>query len=348
MHIDGVEIGPHCPPYIMAELSANHNGSLARALAIVDAIADAGAHALKLQTYTAETMTLRGSYTIDNPKSLWHGRELYDLYAEASTPWEWHKPLFERARARGLAAFSSPFDATSVDFLESLDVPAHKIASFENTDIPLLRKVAATGKPVIMSTGVATADELALAVRVLREYGCRELLLLHCTSNYPADPADSNLLTIPHLAQTFQCDTGLSDHTIGIGVPLAAIGLGAVAVEKHVTMARADGGVDAAFSLEPAELRSLVDESMRAWKARGRVFYGLKPSEVASRIFKRSIYAKADIRAGETFTVDNLAVMRPSLGLEPRHWDWILGATAQCDITAGTPLRFDCVVSGKA
>lgn len=347
MHIDGVEIGAHCPPYIIAELSANHNGSLQRALDIVDAMAAAGAHALKLQTYTADTMTLRGAYTIDNPKSLWHGRELYDLYKEAYTPWEWHKPLFERARAHGMAAFSSPFDATSVDFLESLNVPAHKIASFENTDIPLLRKVAATGKPVIMSTGVATTDELAYAVRTLREHGCRDLLLLHCTSNYPANPTDSNLLTISHLAQTYQCEVGLSDHTVGIGVPLAAIGLGAVAIEKHVTMARADGGVDSAFSLEPVELKGLVDESLRAWQARGRVFCGLKPSEVSSRIFKRSIYVKKDIRAGEIFSADNLTVIRPSLGLEPRHWDWVIGARAQRDLAAGTPLSLDCV-GGRA
>ncbi|MCS6946062.1 MAG: pseudaminic acid synthase, partial [Steroidobacteraceae bacterium] len=270
-------VGPAHRPFIIAEMSANHNGSLERALAIVDAVADAGAQAVKLQTYTADTMTLdiaAREFVIDEPTSLWAGRTLYDLYREAHTPWAWHAPIFERARARGLVAFSTPFDSSAVDFLESLDVPCYKIASFENVDLPLIRKVAATGKPLIISTGLATLAEIAEAVAAAREAGCRDLVLLKCTSAYPASPADSNLRTIPHLRAAFGCEVGLSDHTLGIGAALGAIALGAAVIEKHVTLCRADGGVDSAFSLEPHELRLLVEESERARLALGEVRYG--------------------------------------------------------------------------
>ncbi len=337
-------IGPDQPPFIIAELSGNHNGSLARGLAIVDAVADAGAHAVKLQTYTADTMTLRGAYRIDDPASLWFGRELYELYEEAHTPWEWHAPLFERARQRGLLAFSSPFDESAVDFLETLDVPVYKIASFENTDWPLLRRVAATGKPVIMSTGVSTLAEVAEAVTVLKVGGCRELTLLKCTSTYPASPENTNLRTLPHLAQLFpDCLVGLSDHTAGVGAAVAAVALGACVVEKHVTLRRADGGVDSAFSLEPAEVAALVTETERAWRALGAVQYGVQRAEEKSRLFKRSIYVAADIAPGEAYSADNLRVVRPGDGLAPRFYADLLGKPARQALRAGTPLTWDAL-----
>ncbi|UYZ60586.1 pseudaminic acid synthase [Hymenobacter latericus] len=335
-------VGPDQPPLIIAELSGNHNQSLERGLAIVDAMAAAGAHAIKLQTYTAETMTLRGAHRIEDPGSLWYGRELYELYEEAHTPWEWHRVLFERARQHGMLAFSSPFDETAVDFLETLDVPAYKIASFENTDWPLLRRVAATGKPVIMSTGASKLAEVAEAVDVLRAAGCRELVLLKCTSTYPATPQNTNLRTIPHLQQLFP-DTlvGLSDHTMGVGAAVAAVALGACVVEKHVTLRRADGGVDSAFSLEPEEVAQLVTETERAWQALGHVQYGVQRAEEKSRLFKRSIYVSKDIRFGEPFTAENIRVVRPGDGLAPRFYEQVLGRTARHDLKAGTPLTWD-------
>ncbi|AYA36687.1 pseudaminic acid synthase [Hymenobacter oligotrophus] len=335
-------IGPDQPPLIIAELSGNHNQSLERGLAIVDAMAAAGAHAIKLQTYTAETMTLRGAYRIDDPTSLWYGRELYELYEEAHTPWEWHQVLFDRARQHGMLAFSSPFDETAVDFLETLDVPAYKIASFENTDWPLLRRVAATGKPVIMSTGASKLAEVAEAVDVLRSAGCKELVLLKCTSTYPSTPQNTNLRTIPHLQQLFpDALVGLSDHTMGVGAAVAAVALGACVVEKHVTLRRADGGVDSAFSLEPEEVAQLVTETERAWQALGNVQYGVQRAEEKSRLFKRSIYVAKDIRFGEPFTADNIRVVRPGDGLAPRFYDQVLGRTARHDLKAGTPLTWD-------
>ncbi len=343
IQLGNVPVGPgHCP-FIIAEMSGNHNQSLERALAIVDAAADAGAHAIKLQTYTADTMTMAGAYTITDENSLWQGRELYELYQQAYTPWEWHQPIFERARERGILAFSSPFDETAVDFLESLHVPAYKIASFENTDLPLLKKVAATGKPVILSTGVATLADTDEAVRTLRENGCQELILLKCTSTYPASPENTNLRTIPHLAQLFNCQAGLSDHTMGIGAPIAAVALGATIIEKHFTLRRADGGVDSAFSLEPAELAALVTESERAWQALGTIQYGVQQAEQKSRLFKRSIYVGQDIKAGDTFTKENLRIIRPGIGLAPKHWEQLLGKTAKIDLKAGTPLTWDLV-----
>ncbi|MFD2247649.1 pseudaminic acid synthase [Pontibacter ruber] len=343
INIAGRLVGPGHKPFIIAEMSGNHNQSLERALAIVDAAAAAGADAIKLQTYTADTMTLPGAFTIEDEGSLWKGRELYDLYKEAYTPWEWHKPLFDRAKERGMIAFSSPFDETAVDFLEELGAPVYKIASFENTDHPLLRKVAATGKPVIMSTGAATVQEVAEAVQVLREAGCQELILLKCTSTYPATPENTNLLTIPHMRDLYGVQVGLSDHTMGVGASVAAVALGATVIEKHFTLRRADGGVDSAFSLEPEELRALVVESERAWLAMGHVQYGVQRAEEKSRLFKRSVYAAKDIKAGEALTKENIRVIRPGLGLAPKHYEELLGRPASKDIKAGTPLSWDLV-----
>ena len=271
------EIGFNAQPYLIAEMSGNHNQSLERALAIVDAAADAGADAIKLQTYTADTMTLdvhSSEFVIEDKQSLWAGRQLYELYQEAHTPWEWHKPIMERAASRGLHCFSTPFDATAVDFLESLEVPAYKIASFECTDLPLIRKVAKTGKPMIISTGMANAAEIDEAVRAAREAGCEHLVLLKCTSTYPATPENTNIRTIPNLRETFGCEVGLSDHTMGIGAAVASVAMGAAMIEKHFTLRRSDGGVDSAFSLEPEEFRMLRIETERAWQSLGRVAYG--------------------------------------------------------------------------
>ena len=342
----GRPIGPDAPPFVIAEMSGNHNQSLERALAIVDAAAAAGAHALKIQTYTPDTMTIEaggGDFFINDPGSLWKGRSFHDLYREAQTPWEWHAPIFERCRRHGMIGFSSPFDASAVDFLESLDVPLYKIASFENIDLPLIERVARTGKPIIMSTGMATAAELDEAVRTARGAGCRDLVLLKCTSTYPATPQDSNVRTIPHMRDLFGCDIGLSDHTMGVGVAVAAVALGAVVVEKHFTLARADGGVDSAFSLEPGELRALVTETERAWQSLGGVNYGPTPAEVKSLAYRRSVYVVADVRAGEAFTPANLRIIRPGHGLAPKYQRIALGKKAARDIARGTPLSWDLI-----
>jgi pseudaminic acid synthase len=334
-------IGPNERPFVIAEMSGNHNQSLDRAFAIVDAIADAGAHALKLQTYTPDTITFNGAseeFFIRDNQSLWQDKNLYKLYQEAYTPWEWHKPIFDRARERGMIAFSSPFDTTAVDFLESLDVPLYKIASFENTDHILLKRVAQTGKPVIMSTGVASVSDLEESVKVLRANGCENLVLLKCTSTYPATPESTNLRTIPHLRDLFDVPVGLSDHTMGIGAAVAAVALGAVVVEKHVTLRRADGGVDSAFSLEPHELQNLVIETERAHLAMGRVNYTLSAKEQKSLQFKRSLYVVQNMKIGDVFTPENVRSIRPANGLHTRHYDEILGKTASQDVVAGTAL----------
>jgi pseudaminic acid synthase len=343
INLGNITVGQNHRPFIIAEMSGNHNQSLERALAIVDAAAYAGAHAIKLQTYTADTMTMKGAYQINDQNSLWNGRELYELYQEAYTPWEWHQPIFEHASKKGLLAFSSPFDESSVDFLESLNVPFYKVASFENTDWPLLKKIAATGKPVIMSTGVSRLADIDESVGILRQNGCKELVLLKCTSTYPSTPENTNLLTIPHLQQLFNCLVGLSDHTMGIGAAVAAVALGARVIEKHFTLSRAEGGVDSAFSLEPAELKSLVIESERAFLALGQVQYGVQSSENKSTLFKRSIYITRDIAAGETITRDHIRIIRPALGLSPKHLDLVIGRQAKKDISAGTPLSFDLI-----
>jgi pseudaminic acid synthase len=337
-------IGLGSAPYVIAEMSGNHNQSLARALEIVDAAAAAGAHAIKLQTYTADTITLnvrKGEFRITDEKSLWNGQNLHDLYSKAYTPWEWHAPIMRRAAEKGLTCFSSPFDETAVDFLEQLNVPAYKIASFENNHLPLIRKVAATGKPMIISTGMATLAELDEAVSTARNGGCSQLVLLKCTSTYPASPENSNLRTIPHLRELFGSEVGLSDHTMGIGVAIASIAVGASVIEKHFTLSRSEGGVDSAFSIEPAELSSLVIETDRAWKALGAVRYGPTDSELKSLVFRRSVYVAEDMKAGEQFTTKNLRVVRPANGLHPRYYEQLLGRRVNRDTEIGSPMSWD-------
>jgi pseudaminic acid synthase len=345
--VAGTGIGLQHKPFIIAEMSGNHNQSLERALSIVEAAAKAGAHALKLQTYTADTMTLdveENEFAITDPNSLWKGTTLHKLYQEAYTPWEWHKPIFEKCAELGMIGFSTPFDETAVDFLEELKVPLYKIASFENTDIPLIRKVASTGKPMIISTGMATVAELDETVRAAREAGCEHLVLLKCTSTYPATPEYSNITTIPHLRQLFQCEVGLSDHTMGVGASVAAVALGASVIEKHFTLRRADGGVDSTFSLEPEEMQSLVIESERAWQALGAVSYGPSEREKPSLQFRRSLYVAQDMKAGDKFTTENLRAIRPGFGLPPKHLTELLGKTINKDVRKGTPLSWDLLL----
>ncbi|MCY8507065.1 pseudaminic acid synthase [Bacillus atrophaeus] len=346
INIDGKSIGPHHPPFIIAEMSGNHNQSLERAFKIIEAAAKAGAHALKIQTYTADTMTLNMNtkdFTIEDNNSLWSGSTLYTLYQQAYTPWEWHKPIFDKCRELGMIPLSTPFDESAVDFLEDLGVPIYKIASFENTDIPLIKKVAATGKPIIISTGMATVAEIDETIRAAKEAGCKELILLKCTSTYPASPENTNISTITHMKELFNCQVGLSDHTMGTGVAVASVALGATVIEKHFTLSRADGGVDSAFSLEPHELKELVIETERAWQALGQITYGPTDKEKASLKFRRSIYVKKDIKAGEIFTKENIKVVRPGYGLEPKYFDLIIGRTATKHISAGTPLGWDAI-----
>ncbi|HMM19531.1 MAG TPA: pseudaminic acid synthase [Selenomonadales bacterium] len=338
-------IGRDAKPFIIAEMSGNHNQSLERAISIVEAAAEAGADALKIQTYTADTMTLdihgQEDFVISDSASLWKGNHLYQLYQQAYTPWEWHKSIFERCHELGIIGFSTPFDASAVDFLETLDVPCYKIASFENIDLPLIQKVAATGKPIIMSTGMASLAELDDAVRTMREAGCSDIILLKCTSSYPATPENSNINTIPHMRDLFGCQVGLSDHTLGIGAAIASIALGSTVIEKHFTLARKDGGVDSAFSLEPEEFKWLVAEAENARLSLGRISYGLNESEMASRKYRRSIYVAQDIRAGEVFTKANIRCVRPGYGLPPKFYDIIIGRTAKTDLRKGTPLTWE-------
>jgi pseudaminic acid synthase len=346
MQIGNREIGRDAPPFVIAEMSGNHNQSLDRALKIVDAAAAAGAHALKLQTYTADTMTLainEGEFFINDEGSLWKGQSLHDLYKLAYTPWEWHAPIMRRARELGMQCFSSPFDETAVDFLASLDVPAYKIASFENVHLPLIRKAAATGKPLIISTGMATLAEIDDAVKAARDAGCRDLILLKCTSTYPATPESSNVLTIPDLRERFDCEIGLSDHTMGLGAAVAAVAHGATVIEKHFTLRRADGGVDSSFSLEPEELRALVTETERAWQSLGAISYGPGDAEKKSLIFRRSIYIAADLKAGDVLTDKNLRCVRPGLGLPPKFYDELLGRRVNQDVKKGTPMAWTLV-----
>jgi N-acetylneuraminate synthase len=346
MFIDKFEIGSGHKPFIIAEMSGNHNQSLDRALAIVEAAAKTGAQALKLQTYTADTITLdvqTGDFKINDEQSLWKGKSLHNLYKEAYTPWEWHAPIMQRAKELGMTCFSSPFDETAVDFLESLHVPAYKIASFENNHLPLIRKVAATGKPMIISTGMASLAELDEAVRAAREAGCKDLILLKCTSTYPALPENSNISTIPHMRNLFGCEIGLSDHTMGVGVSVAAVTLGAVVIEKHFTLSRADGGVDSAFSLEPAEMASLVIETERAWQSIGSIKYGPTEAEKKSLVFRRSIYLSADMKAGEILSTENIRCVRPGKGLAPKFFEEVIGRKINQDVSKGTPLSWDLI-----
>ena len=344
IRIGKYRVGAEHRPFIIAEMSGNHNQSLERALAIVEAAAHAGAHALKLQTYTADTMTLdieEGDFFIDDPNNLWKGSSLYRLYQQAYTPWEWHEPIFRRCRELGMEAFSTPFDETAVDFLESLNVPAYKIASFENTDLPLIRKAAATGKPLIISTGMATAAELDETVRAARESGCEDLILLKCTSTYPAEPVNSHLATIPHMRELFRCEIGLSDHTMGVGVAAAAVALGATVIEKHFTLSRAEGGVDAAFSMEPEEFRMLVAETERAWQSVGAIRYGPTDAEKPSLKHRRSLYITKDLKAGDLLSKENVRAIRPGNGLPPKYLDAVLGRRVNRDVARGTPLQWD-------
>ncbi|MCR5029933.1 MAG: pseudaminic acid synthase [Selenomonadaceae bacterium] len=331
---------------IIAEMSGNHNQSLERALAIVDAAAKAGVDAIKLQTYTADTMTLdisEGEFFIADKNSLWKDESLYHLYQKAYTPWEWHKPIFDRCKELGIMGFSTPFDATAVDFLEVLDVPCYKIASFENVDLPLIKKVAQTCKPMIVSTGMASLAELDDLVRPARENGCTDLTLLKCTSSYPATPEGTNLLTIPHMRELFGCKVGLSDHTLGIGAAVASVALGASAIEKHFTLSRADGGVDSAFSMEPEEMAQLVRECEAAAQALGSVCYEMQEQEKKSLQFRRSLYIVADMKKGDVITEKNMRSIRPGLGLSPKYYDVVLGKKVSRDIRRGTALAWDMI-----
>lgn len=340
----GREVCFNLPPFVIAEMSGNHNQSLERALSIVDAAAKCGVHALKIQTYTADTMTLdigSGEFFLNDPNLLWKGKSLYDLYKEAHTPWDWHKAIFDRCRTHGIVGFSTPFDDTAVDFLEACEVPFYKIASFENVDMPLIRKVAKTGKPMIMSTGMATVSEIGDAVETARSAGAKDIILLKCTSSYPAPVNEINLRTIPHLSQLFDVQVGLSDHTLGIGVAVAATAVGATVIEKHFTLNRAEGGVDSAFSLEPAEMELLVKETANASFAMGKVSYGLTENELSSRRFRRSIYIVRNLRSGDVIAREDVRIIRPGLGLAPKHLDSVIGRRLNVDVKTGTPLSWD-------
>jgi N-acetylneuraminate synthase len=337
-------IGATASPFIIAEMSGNHNQSLGRALEIVEAAALSGAHALKIQTYTPDTMTLdldEREFHISDSKSLWVGTSLYKLYAKAYTPWEWHEAIFQRAKELGLIAFSSPFDDTAVEFLESLNVPCYKIASFENTDLPLIRRVASTGKPVIISTGMATVAELNDSVHAARSAGCKDLILLKCTSTYPATANNTNILTIPHMRELFDCEVGLSDHTMGVGVSVASVALGATVIEKHFTLSRADGGVDSTFSLEPDEMRQLVMETERAWQALGQISYGPTLAEQKSLVFRRSLYVVENLKVGDVLTKENVRAIRPGFGLPTKFLDTVIGKVLKVPVNRGTALSWE-------
>lgn len=341
-------VGEGFPPLIIAELSGNHNNSLKRALDLVDAAAEAGADAIKIQTYTADTMTLdiaRGEFVISNPDSLWYGRTLHELYEKASLPWEWHQAIFARAAEKGILAFSTPFDSSAVEFLADLNVPCYKIASFELTDIELISKVATLGKPMLMSVGMASVDEIAEAVAMARKSGCEDIILLKCTSSYPAKPEQANLRTIRNLKETFQTHAGLSDHTMGIGVAIAGVALGAEVVEKHFTLARADGGVDAAFSLEPRELADLVAETRNAWAALGSVSYGpVGEMENYEKSNRRSLYIVRDIPAGEKLGEADIRAIRPGQGLPVKYRNLIIGRMLKEDVCRGTPTSWNLFI----
>lgn len=342
--IESVNIGEKFKPFVIAEMSGNHNHSIDKALKIVEAAAAAGADALKIQTFTADTITLdveSGEFFISNPSNLWQGQSLYSLYEKAHTPWEWHRAIFEKCKECNILGFSTAFDETAVDFLEELDVPCYKIASFELTNIPLIKKVAKTGKPMIISTGMATIAEIAETVEVATQYGCKNIVLLKCTSSYPASPTDANILTLEHMKKTFGCEVGISDHTLGIGVSVASIALGATVIEKHFTLDRNEGGVDAVFSMEPMEFKLLTEESERAWQALGEVRYGYTNSEKESLKYRQSIYISRDVVAGERIDESNIKIVRPGLGLEPKYYEVVVGMKFNKDLKKGTALAWE-------
>jgi pseudaminic acid synthase len=329
-------------PFIIAEMSGNHNQSLDRALKIVKAAADSGAHAVKLQTYTADTMTMdckSEHFVINDEKSLWNGRKLYDLYQEAHTPWDWHKPIMDYAKKLGIECFSSPFDETAVDFLETLDVPAYKVASFEITHLPLIKKIAQTGKPLIISTGLATLDEIQEAVQTAKDNGAKDIIILKCTSSYPADASDANLATIGDMyAKIPDVKVGLSDHSMGIGVSVASIAYGAVLIEKHFTLDRLDGGVDSSFSLEPDELKMLVSETKKAWMSKGEIKYGGTKNEENSKQFRQSIWFCRDLKKGHIITKDDVKICRPGHGLYPKYYDEVMNRKLAFNVRKGDPV----------
>jgi len=344
--INNIEIGLSNTPFIIAEMSGNHNQSFRRAIDLVDAAAITGAHALKLQTYTADTLTLNieeGDFLINEKKNPWGGQSLYKLYQRAHTPWDWHEAIIKHASSLGLICFSTPFDETAVDFLEDLNVPAYKIASFEITHIPLIKKVASTGKPVILSTGMASISEIDTAVQAIRATGNDQFVLLKCTSTYPATPENSNVLTIPHLRSLFNCEVGLSDHTLGIGSSIAAVAHGATIIEKHLTISRSDGGVDSAFSMEPEEMKQLVIETERAWLSLGNISFGSSEAEKGSIAFRRSLYIAKDIQAGGILTKENLRIVRPGLGLAPKYYDILLGRKVNRNVKKGCAVEWDLI-----
>ena len=341
-----MKVGRAYHPFIIAEMSGNHNQSLDRALEIVEVAAKTGAHALKLQTYTADTITLdvkEGDFFINDKDNLWKGRSLYELYQEAYTPWEWHKPIMERAKKLGMLCFSTPFDETAVDFLEELDMPAYKIASPEIIHLPLVKKVAAIGKPIIISTGMASVSEIDEAVCTVRAAGCEQFVLLKCTSTYPALPENSNVLTIPHMRELFGCEVGLSDHTMGVGAAVAAVAHGATVIEKHFTLNRADGGVDSAFSMEPKEMKALVIETERAWQSLGKVKYGPSEAEKESLTFRRSLYIAENMQKGDILNEKNMRIVRPGLGLPPKYYDILLGRKVSQDVKKGTAVGWNLI-----
>lgn len=349
MLIGSRSVSENDPPFIIAELSSNHDQSLSTALKMVEAVAGSGAHAIKLQTFTPDMMTLniqKPDFLIQDSKSLWYGQTLYDLYTKAQTPWEWHSEIFAKAADLGLVAFSTPFDETAVEFLEELDVPCFKIASFENNHLPLIKKIAQTNKPILLSSGLASKAQLEEAIATIREAGGTDILLMKCTSNYPAEEKDSNIKTIPDIREQFSVEVGISDHTLGIGVAVAAVGLGATAIEKHFVLERSSGSLDAAFSLEPDELTSLVVETGRAWRSLGHIHYGPTESEEKSCQFRRSIYVSKDLKIGDLLSKDSIKVIRPGYGLEPKYLDQVLGQRVMSDIPAGSPLNWDMISKG--
>lgn len=338
------KVGSNHAPFIIAEMSGNHNQSFERAIEIVEASAKSGAHALKLQTYTKDTMTIdhsKGEFIVD--LDLWKGASLYDLYEKAYTPWEWHEEIFKYSRKLGMIPFSTPFDITAVEFLEKLNVDLYKIASFENTDIPLIQAVASTGKPMIISTGMMDLNEMDETVRAARSAGCKELILLKCTSAYPASPKNSNLLNIPHMKKMFNCEVGLSDHTLGIGSAVASVALGATVIEKHITLSREDGGVDSTFSMEPDDMKALVTESKRAWQSVGKVQYGPSDGDIDSRQYRRSLYVVKDMKKGEILTTKNLRAIRPGLGLPTKYLEIIMGKKVNSSVKRGTALSWNLI-----